>query len=572
MHYHLSPSNIYLMLIKSGFYEKPKKRKLIPVVLEKLDDEFLVNGGFTLVQLPTGYGKTSIVYSLALYGICNPKSYIRTLHVLPLRSIINDAYRGFIEGADRIGLRSVEDLVARQMMYVPGSPFLNRMLVFTTFDTFMMHLMKLPPPEIEKIVSDDNGWRSFGHYEVSRGAILESVVVLDEPQLLLDSPSSRNVLASAICFLAKARVPTVIMTATLPNELREYVKEWCKRENIQLRSIIYGENIRDDEFESIERSKNIKSEIRQIKKIQDIAKIFKKEYGQVKRILLVLNTVKRAISVYREIMDMGLKPVLLHGRMIAKDRDEAIKELKKDEWIAISTQVVEAGVNISAEVLITDAAPASSLIQRAGRVARFDEKEGKVIVIVDPKALSGGIYHVYDVELTQKTIEVLEKYREIAWRIPKVDDGVGYNELLNMAYECGSLVPRIKYIHQMLDPYTSSKDAVFYVLGGDFIRESNLVNVFVIDEDVDMGYGEFYSKYLNYVFPATLEFVEKIRSKSMKVLLYRQGRILSKSDYREINNMLRMAFPQIYMIYHRIIGVQISTDMYMRVAYGATSS
>ena len=48
----------------------------------------------------------------------------------------------------------------------------------------------------------------------------------------------------------------------------------------------------------------------------------------------------------------------------------------------VATQVVEAGLDLSADLLLTEAAPANSLIQRAGRCARYapPRNRGQVVV------------------------------------------------------------------------------------------------------------------------------------------------------------------------------------------------
>src|SRR5690606_15022957 len=48
--------------------------------------------------------------------------------------------------------------------------------------------------------------------------------------------------------------------------------------------------------------------------------------------------------------------------------------------IIVATQVVEAGVDISADALVTELAPWASLIQRLGRCARYGGK-GDVVVV-----------------------------------------------------------------------------------------------------------------------------------------------------------------------------------------------
>ena len=65
--------------------------------------------------------------------------------------------------------------------------------------------------------------------------------------------------------------------------------------------------------------------------------------------------------------------------------------LGKEQWqegnyqsqkslIVIATQVVEVGLDISVQVLHTELAPANSLVQRAGRCARFARQHGRVII------------------------------------------------------------------------------------------------------------------------------------------------------------------------------------------------
>lgn len=49
--------------------------------------------------------------------------------------------------------------------------------------------------------------------------------------------------------------------------------------------------------------------------------------------------------------------------------------------IIVATQVVEAGVDVSAALLVTDLAPWSSLVQRFGRCARYEGERGEVVVV-----------------------------------------------------------------------------------------------------------------------------------------------------------------------------------------------
>jgi len=86
--------------------------------------------------------------------------------------------------------------------------------------------------------------------------------------------------------------------------------------------------------------------------------------------------------------------VLLHSRFTKTDRknheDKALSLIPHKEdgrvvipegvGIVISTQVLEAGIDFSAELLLTELAPADSLVQRAGRCARYKDEFGGMIV------------------------------------------------------------------------------------------------------------------------------------------------------------------------------------------------
>ena len=108
--------------------------------------------------------------------------------------------------------------------------------------------------------------------------------------------------------------------------------------------------------------------------------------------LVVLNTVKRAVEAWTALRrDKALKGAgtdirLVHSRFRPAER-RAWREgfLNREACglgtnrIIVSTQVVEAGVDISASLLITELAPWPSLVQRFGRCARWGGA-GHVIV------------------------------------------------------------------------------------------------------------------------------------------------------------------------------------------------
>ena len=96
--------------------------------------------------------------------------------------------------------------------------------------------------------------------------------------------------------------------------------------------------------------------------------------------LAILNTVARAQQVHAALIRQGAAPdrlALIHSRFRLADRTAQMNKLPPPrtacDLIVVSTQAIEAGVDLSAATLITELAPASSLVQRFGRVNRYGE-------------------------------------------------------------------------------------------------------------------------------------------------------------------------------------------------------
>jgi len=126
-----------------------------------------------------------------------------------------------------------------------------------------------------------------------------------------------------------------------------------------------------------------------------------------RRSLIICNRVDRAVGVFAalrakqnqgELQDVDV--VLLHSRFRPPDRDAQADRLKPDHvrgyangQIVISTQVIEAGVDISSGILWTEVAPLSSVVQRLGRLNRTGEfgSNGKAIYGWTPVAVILGL-------------------------------------------------------------------------------------------------------------------------------------------------------------------------------------
>jgi len=113
--------------------------------------------------------------------------------------------------------------------------------------------------------------------------------------------------------------------------------------------------------------------------------------------LAVVNTVKLARSLYSEISKLRKDapedelPILLHSQFRPEDRARQLKKVTDAEGkrrLVISTQIIEAGVDLSAATLFTEIAPWSSLVQRFGRCnRRGTESDARIFLITPEKSL-----------------------------------------------------------------------------------------------------------------------------------------------------------------------------------------
>jgi CRISPR-associated endonuclease/helicase Cas3 len=88
--------------------------------------------------------------------------------------------------------------------------------------------------------------------------------------------------------------------------------------------------------------------------------------------LVVLNTAEAARAVYQALRGGPAECALLHARFRPLERAGLMAAVsgQPDDRIVVATQVAEAGLDLSAAVLMTEAAPWPSLVQRAGRCNR----------------------------------------------------------------------------------------------------------------------------------------------------------------------------------------------------------
>lgn len=134
-------------------------------------------------------------------------------------------------------------------------------------------------------------------------------------------------------------------------------------------------------------------------------------------IAIIVNTVALAQEVHRSVAALEEpSPVLLTSRMRAIDRRDAIAGATADGEgrVVIATQSLEVGVDLSFDIMITEACPYPSLVQRVGRLNRrgnSTNSAGIVVIGKEPSAMRKATEAIYGTTAVAATNAML---REIA--------------------------------------------------------------------------------------------------------------------------------------------------------------
>ena len=115
------------------------------------------------------------------------------------------------------------------------------------------------------------------------------------------------------------------------------------------------------------------------------------EVAELDQVLVIVNTTANAQEVYRQLQIRGVEPLHLSTRMCGAHRLVVLEEVRRrlvagEPVGLVSTQVIEAGVDVDFPVVYRALAPADSVVQAAGRCNR----EGRLglgggrVVVFDP--------------------------------------------------------------------------------------------------------------------------------------------------------------------------------------------
>ena len=287
-------------------------------------------------------------------------------------------------------------------------------------------------------------------YEKIYATLSYSKVVIDEIQAY--SPEIVAVILKGLQMINNLNGQFMVMTATLPRIYKDKLEEMGIK-------FEYNEFIKNTIRHKIQL---VESEIN-----QDIEEI--KESSKNKKVLIIVNTINKAIEIYKKLKDEDVQNVnLLHSRFIQADRSEKernIKEFSKNKneaGIWITTQIVEASLDIDFDMLYTEMSTLDSLFQRLGRCYRSREYDGNIpnvkIYIKD----TSGVRYIYDKEIYEKSIELLKPYNGVILQEKvKIDlvDKLYSKEMLQNTDFYKKFNEAFRVLDNIIDYDTSKNDA-----------------------------------------------------------------------------------------------------------------
>lgn len=335
-----------------------------------------------LVIGSTGMGKTeaSLFWS----------NGAKTFFTLPIRTSINAIYDRIKED---IGYQYTGLLHSTALDYLEEKDeFSNQEEIYNQSQNLYKKITTCTIDQIFPFVFKYKG------YEKMYATLSYSKVIIDEIQAY--SPEIVAIILKGLEMIYKIGGKFMVMTATLP---QIYKKELEK----------LGIEFKFNEFIKQTQRHKIKLEDKDI--TEDIKII--KEKAKNNKVLIIANTVNKAIELYLKLIEEKANNVqLLHSRFTYNDRSKKEEKIKKfshqkgEYGIWITTQIVEASIDIDFDYLYTEMSTLDSLFQRLGRCYRsrqYDRQDENVHIYT--KNMSG-IKYIYDEEINEKSIQLLKKY------------------------------------------------------------------------------------------------------------------------------------------------------------------
>ncbi len=492
------------------------------------------------ITAPTGIGKTFTSFGVAL-KLRNILGQNYKIHyLLPFTSVIDQNYEEFCKI-----LRQINDFEKFENDYILKHHYLtiyDEKLSKENYssDSYGNNLLIINSWDSEIVVST---YVQFMHTILGGNKkfmnkfhnICNSIIILDEVQTIALKywDLTRKIFKE---LSEKFGVYFIFLTATQPLIFQKNeIVELGKPERFFI----------EEEFNRV----NFKIKIDEKIEISDLFYDFIKSFKEnpKNRYLFILNTKKSSLNLFNNFKEnynnyfQDYDLIYLSTNLTLNDRNKSFKKLKySKKYIVVTTQLVEAGVDISSDVCYRDFAPIDSIIQSAGRCNRYNELKK-----INEK---GEMYIINLVEFKDKKIlEYSSIYNSILKETTK-------NILKNHDFGKNNIFDISKYFFDSLKGKEHSEDlerngiSIFnfeYIQKNfKFIDSYPTEEIFILNDESLTIFNQF-KKNLTRCFKNKWERKEKLKQIRKKMKYYTIAIPLNKKE--EINHLFDKSISEYFL-------------------------
>lgn len=353
--------------------------------------------GIYTLSIPTGGGKTlaSLRYALKHAKTHNKK---RIIYVVPFTTIIEqnaEEVRRILEDEENILehhsniVEEVNDhdenedgMASIQQKLKLAKDNWDSPIIFTTMVQFL------------------NVFYAKGNRNTRRlHNLSEAIIIFDEVQKV--PVSCVSLFNQALNFLKiYTRSSIVLCTATQP--ALDFVEQ-----KLDINTDAEMINNLDHVIEAFKRVKIIDQATNEIFNKDKLKTFIHTKIEEVQSILIVLNTKSVVRDLYTQLQSQGLNVPIYHlsTTMCAAHRHKILEEVREclkegRKIICISTQLIEAGVDVSFECVVRSLSGLDSIAQAAGRCNRHGEKGIQNVYVIDYE--EENLSHLKEIKIGKK--------------------------------------------------------------------------------------------------------------------------------------------------------------------------
>lgn len=376
--------------------------------------------------------------------------------------------------------------------------------------------------------------------EIMAATLKYSKVIIDEIQSY--EPRIVAALIYGLKTISQMGGKFAIMTATLPPVLLDFMNKY---------GLIKNETYCFEDFsaENVMQRHMIKLYEQEFN-LEEIA-----EESKTKKVLVICNTVKKAQETYRLLEEYTDNVYSLHARYIKKHRKMLEKNImqfsenRESVGIWVTTQIVEASLDIDFDILYTEMCTADSLLQRMGRCNR----KGRYI------PLKPNI-KIYKTENANRQVKNRTE-----------NTGIYYRDLFERSWECLSVYEnqifteeqKINYINEVYDTEKIVNTEYYKEIEAylEYFQELSVNELSKMDGKKKFRMIESVSVMPDKIYNENEDFIEKYQHKIFDRHLGREAKGILKTKLDELTLSVTL-YNEYSMKKEGIEGVIEKTDIH----------